>query len=326
MNKKILTKSVQNPAFLKFSELFESIDSRRTNLVRVLTYHWIEDALGFEQQMEFLSQKSHVLSMPEFEDGIFGRAALPPQSVVITFDDAYQNFEECAWPILKSYSLPACLFVPTAFPDHNTMVFWWDRLEHALLHTNTKEALRTPFGRLPIQTGEQRSKAFKRLRVYVKTLPHQEALAFVDQICAELNTGTPEAKVLGWDALRRLASEGVVLGAHTQTHPLLNHIPAAQARAEIAGSLQDLQREIGASSHIFAYPDGQYTREVVQAVKEAGIRLAFTTQRGSIDIHHADHFHLRRNNIGRQATQPVLRARLLQATIYLDRFRPIPSH
>jgi peptidoglycan/xylan/chitin deacetylase (PgdA/CDA1 family) len=132
--------------------------------------------------------------------------------------------------------------------------------------------------------------------------------------------------VLSWDALRRLAGEGVVLGAHTQTHPLLNRIPAVQARAEIAGSLRDLQREVGTTSDIFAYPDGQYTREVVQAVREAGVRLAFTTQRGAIDINQPDHFHLRRNNIGRQATQPVLRARLLQATIHLDRFRPIPSH
>lgn len=325
MIKKLFESALQKPAFLKFVHLLESIDSRRPNLVRVLTYHQIEDAQGFAQQMEFLAKNFYVANMDELIDVSSGHSTLPPKSVVITFDDAYRSFEEYAWPILKSHSLPVTLFVPTAFPDHKEKVFWWDKLENAVTHSHQIDLLQTPFGPLPIGTVDQRTLAYKRLRQYVKSLPHEQALSFVDQVCQDLSSVFPPSKVMTWDALRRLAGEGVTLGAHTQTHPLMNRISLREACEEVIGSMKDLQREIGATSPVFAYPDGQYTQEVVQVVKDAGIQLAFTTQPGTNDMSSSDHLRMRRNNLDRRANQPMLRAKLLQATVYLDRFRPVQN-
>lgn len=325
MKNEIFKAAFQKPTFLKLTSLLESFDSQRPNQVRVLTYHQIEDAHAFEQQMDFLAQNCYVASMIELIDACQGHSILPPKSVVITFDDAYRNFEECAWPILKSHSFSTSMFVPTAFPGNKERIFWWDKLEYAFYQTRNCDPLQTPVGRLPLGTGDQRKHAFKRLRKYVKSLQHSQALVFVDQICERLNCALPPPKVLSWDDLRRLAREGVTLGAHTQTHPLMNRISIQEACDEVVGSRKDLQREIGITYPIFAYPDGQYTKEVVQGVKDAGFYLAFTTQRGTNNLSNADHFRMRRNNIGRQATQPILRTRLLQASVYLDHFRPIPG-
>lgn len=325
MNKRFFDAALQKASFLKLTNLLESINSRRPNQIRVLTYHQIEDVPAFEQQMDFLACNYYVASMRELIDACQGHSTLPPKSVVITFDDAYRNFEECAWPILKRHCFSASMFVPTAFPGNNERIFWWDKLEYVFYQTHKRGPLQTPVGRLPLGTGDQRKHAFKRLRKYVKTLPHRQALAFVDQICEGLNCVLPPPKVLSWDDLRRLGREGVTMGAHTQTHPLMNRVSIQEARDEVIGSLKDLQREIGTTYPIFAYPDGQYTKEVVQAVKDAGFYLAFTTQRGTNDLARPDRFRMRRNNIGRQATQPILRARLLQASVNLDRFRLIPG-
>lgn len=323
MNKRLFEAVFQKASFIKLTNLLESFDSRRANQVRVLTYHQIEDDQAFEQQMDFLARNCYVASMLELIDACQGHSILPPKTVVITFDDAYRNFEECAWPILKRYSFSASMFVPTAFPGNSEKIFWWDKLEHGFYQTPKLDSLQTPVGRLPLGTGDQRKRAFKRVRKYVKTLPHRQALAFVDLIYEGLNCVAPPPKVLSWDDLRRLAREGVTIGAHTQTHPLMNRISIQEASDEVIGSMKDLQREIDIPYPIFAYPDGQFTKEVVQAVKDAGFYLAFTTQRGTNDLTNSDHFRMRRNNIGRQATQPILRARLLQASANLDRFRPI---
>jgi peptidoglycan/xylan/chitin deacetylase (PgdA/CDA1 family) len=325
LNKKFFSAALQNPVLIKLTSFLENIDSRRPNQVRVLTYHVIEDAQAFKQQVDFLAQNCYVASMIELIDACQGHSILPPKSVVITFDDAYLNFDECAWPILKSHSFSASMFVPTAFPGNQERIFWWDKLEYAFYHTRNSEDLQTPVGRLPLRTNDQRTHAFKRLRKYVKSLQHRQALVFVDQICERLNCVHTPPKVLSWEDLRRLSREGVTLGAHTQTHPLMNRISTQEACDEVVGSMKDLQREIGITYPIFAYPDGQYTKEVVRGVQDAGFYLAFTTQRGTNNLSNADHFRMRRNNIGRQATQYILRTRLLQASVYLDPFRPMPG-
>jgi O-antigen biosynthesis protein len=44
-----------------------------------------------------------------------GNGELPPHPVVLTFDDAFTDFETAALPILQSHGFPATLYVPTAY-------------------------------------------------------------------------------------------------------------------------------------------------------------------------------------------------------------------
>ena len=151
--------------------------------MRILTYHRVLNPAGFEQQVRYLASQYHVVSLPElFAAQQYGKA-LPPRALLITFDDGYRNFAECAWPILKRHHLPATLFVPTAFPDNPQGIFWWDQLQHALASTARREPLATPLGRLPLASERERARAYKQLRDYVKTLPHGETLGSVYQVC-----------------------------------------------------------------------------------------------------------------------------------------------
>jgi peptidoglycan/xylan/chitin deacetylase (PgdA/CDA1 family) len=235
--------------------------------------------------------------------------------VLITFDDGYRNFAECAWPILKRHHLPATLFVPTAFPDNPQGIFWWDQLQHALASTARREPLATPLGRLPLASERERLRAYKQLRDYVKTLPHGETLGCIYQVCRQLRVPPPPNDVLSWQELRLLAEEGVSLAAHTQNHPLMTQLPAAEAVAEALGSLRDLQDKVGGVLPVFAYPGGAHNEAIVAGLRRAGFKLGFTTVRGTNDLRRQDPLCLRRNNVGERATQPVLRTRLLQASL-----------
>ena len=113
------------------------------------------------------------------------------------------------------------------------------------------------------------------------------------------------------------------MGVHTRTHPILDRIPLEHARAEILESQRDLEREIGGVSPIFAYPDGGFSDDVVDVLRRSGCALAFTTRRGTNDLRHADRLRLLRINVDWNDPLPVLRARLVYSSVYLNRFRPL---
>jgi peptidoglycan/xylan/chitin deacetylase (PgdA/CDA1 family) len=358
--KPVLNMVVQSSVAGSFMRLLERANSVSGNApepgygCQILTYHYIENAAGFAEQMAYLARHYDVISTPELLAAVREGNKLPPRAMLITFDDAYSNFGDCAWPILQQYRLPATVFVPTAFPDSGRS-FWWDQVTYAILHTG-RAALPelhragVSSGSLPLQNAQQRKLAIKQMKGFFWALPPSEVQDTLDELLQQLDVTPPPSEILGWDQLRRLASEGVTFGAHTRTHPNLALLSAAEVQAQVSGSLQDLEREIGqrypaSVVPVLAYPGGYYSRETVEAVAETDIEMAFTVARGTNDIRqvgggradtananatNADaaqskdgpyRLEMRRNNVGVAATLPVLRARLLQAAPSLHRVR-----
>jgi peptidoglycan/xylan/chitin deacetylase (PgdA/CDA1 family) len=300
----------------------ERAEPRQASLLRVLTYHRVIDAPTFEEHMQYLASHYNVTPLSALLDAVSLGEALPPRSVMITFDDGYREVGELAWPILQRLGLPAVLFVPTAYPDHPDQGFWWDRLEQALDDTPRRDRLRTPIGRLPLAGTGDRARACSRLKRYLTTLHHDAARGRAEAICRELDAPPRLGPgVLGWNDLRRLAGEGLAIGAHSRTHPFMDRLSAEAARDEVLGAMEDLRRELGEALPIFCYPNGRCGPAVLDALRKAGIVVAFTTRRGTNDLRTADPLQLRRINVSRSAALPVLRARLVHSSAYLNRWR-----
>jgi peptidoglycan/xylan/chitin deacetylase (PgdA/CDA1 family) len=325
-----LFSAVNSPASSKVLGVLERVNERFPNLLRVLTYHRIEETNSdpsayhrvtvtpekFDRQMQFLGAHYRVLSMADLLEANLDRRRLPPSAVIVTFDDAYKDFATYAWPILKKYHIPVTLFVPTAFPDHPERVFWWDRIHYAIFENKNLSKLNTDFGCLGLKTDMERKHAFDRIRETVKSLPHKEAMDWVDEICSQLSALPKKNHILGWDDLRRLATAGVTLGAHTRNHPMMDRISIEVTDEEIEGSLMDLKRETGASLPIFAYPGGQVTDGIEERLRRMGIMVAFSTNRGVNDLKRVNWMRLNRINVGPRTTLPVLRAQLLPWSSY----------
>jgi peptidoglycan/xylan/chitin deacetylase (PgdA/CDA1 family) len=338
--KRVASMAARGKAFAALLKVLEHAEGQRPNLLRVLMYHRVDEPdahLGlypglvsatpaaFEEQAAYLAAHYQVVALPQVLAAVRTGTPLPPRSVLLTFDDATRDFAEHAWPILLRHRLPATLFVPTGFPGQPTRAFWWDRLYQAIHETEIRDPLSTALGALPLATPAERGGTFDRFKEYVKTLPHGDAMALVDRLCEALGVGRPERHLLSWDELRRLAREGVTLGAHSRNHPLLNRVSLAEARAEAVGSLRDLEREVGPVPPVFAYPSGGFDGAVVRALREEGFELAFTTASGINDLGTGDHLQLRRIHVGRRTTLSVLRAQLLAWTVCLNRCWPLAA-
>jgi peptidoglycan/xylan/chitin deacetylase (PgdA/CDA1 family) len=318
--------ATRGSAFAWLVDALDRVTRARPDALAVLTYHRISDPARsqllypglisagpseFEEQMRFLAARHRPLSLEELLAARRGEARLPLRSVLVTFDDGYRDFAEEAWPVLRRQGIPVVLFIPTAYPGDPGRAFWWDKLFGALTAARPTQSVETPVGTLRLVSGADRLSAFRRLRSLVRSLPHDEAMGVVDQLCDALGSRPAQSSVLSWPELRELRSEGVVLAPHSRTHPLLDRIPVEAAREEILGSLEDLEREAGPLSRVFAYPAGGENPEVVRVLAEERFELGFTTVRGTNDLREANWLRLRRINVGRASTLPLLRAQLL---------------
>lgn len=97
------------------------------------------------------------------------------------------------------------------------------------------------------------------------------------------NWDPDQARLLTWDEVRELESLGVTIGGHTQTHRRLTELSREQQHDEIWGCKRAIERVLGHSVEAFAYPFGRavdYDAGIVQMVREAGYRYAFSNQYG----------------------------------------------
>jgi peptidoglycan/xylan/chitin deacetylase (PgdA/CDA1 family) len=308
----------------------------RNGLLRVLTYHRVAEIADrpdldprlisttpavFDQQMRYLAEHFNVVTLEEVIEAAHAGKRLPSRAVLITFDDAYCDFSDYAWPVLKRHKLPATMFVPTAYPDRPDRSLWWDRL-HRAFASSRDEFYSTPIGDLSLRTEEERRQNLRSLRKHLKTMSHSEAMEAVDDICDEAGVEPYRAKsILGWEELRQLASEGLMLGAHTRTHPLLTQLPLEAVRSEIVGSCHDLETEIGDTLPTFCYPDGAYNEATIGILKQENCALAFTTVHGQNDLKDVDPLRMQRTNITRRITLPFFRLHLSPFGAYIDKWR-----
>jgi hypothetical protein len=220
---RIATAAVEVAAGSRLLDLLERRGGSDARVLRVLTYHRVIDPgdaplypgvlsatpSGFAAQMRALAERFRVVPIAEVVTALRERAPLPPRALLITFDDAYRDFAEHAWPVLKSLGLPVALFVPTAFPVQPDRTFWWDRLYRAVVSARRDDPLPSAAGRLLLNTPVERERSFCRVRDRVKALPHREAMELVARVCSELEPSPLAGEVLSWDQLRGLAREGV---------------------------------------------------------------------------------------------------------------------
>jgi len=301
---------VEQSGFLRF---LQHSHRNETNSLYVLNYHrvdevnhrpWLSPGListtpdEFEKQMRLVASQYHPVTGEEVLRAARGERNLPSQAVLVTVDDGYLDFKEVIFPVAQRFGIFPILFVATAFVGQGN--FWWDQLYQVIYHSNI-EQLSTPLGLLSIWSKEEKDENYARLSQYIKSTPFENAMDLLDEWVALTMKNSEEKRItLNWDELRELSRSGAVIASHTHNHPILSQVSPEQARNEIRNSQKLIQKEIGCSLPIFAYPDGEpgtFNPDVEKILIEEGFQMAFTTQEGIARIGKDDHFQLHRIGI-----------------------------
>ncbi|WP_024461930.1 polysaccharide deacetylase family protein [Marinimicrobium sp. LS-A18] len=222
----------------------------------------------FELQLRYLKKHFNIISMNQLVFDI-AHNKVQPYSVAITFDDGHQDFYDNAWPLLRNYSVPASLYVTTGFIDKQCWL-WPDYLRHILMNTDA-EGVRIPnVGILPINP-DQLLNTWSAIGDYCLKLNSEDRWPFLRELSVDLGINResnpePPFAPLTWDQLRSMHKEGLDVGSHTVSHPILSRLEKDKLRTELVQSSIRIEKELGARPTGICYPNGlaQDTSQVVE--------------------------------------------------------------
>ncbi len=243
------------------------------------------------------------VSLSRIVEAIEGRATLPDNAITVTVDDGYRNFLY-GHSVFRKHRIPATLYAVSGFAA-GQLWLWPDQVEFGVKNS-PRSALRVSLSSgamdLPVDTAQAKGATLVRLLNVLKETPNNERKAFMQSFgkaCGVEIPAEPPAgrEALTGDELRALSDEGVEIGCHTATHPILSRIEdLAELEREIAGAKQHLEEQTRIPIRHFCYPNGRpidLTHDVLRLVGKAGFLSAVTTSWG-LNTTQVERFRIRR--------------------------------
>ena len=235
----------------------------------------------------------------------FDGAKLPPNPVMITFDDGYRSCRDVALPILRSLGVPATFFIATTFAGERRL-YWWEQIA-AIVRGARGRVGHLAYPR-PMRIDTSDPGARRLLDDTVKNTRELDLDRFLAELraaleipwSAEIEAGLAAPLIMTWDDIRALAAAGMDVESHTRTHRVLETLDRAQLRYELMGSRRDLETQLGRPVRAIAYPVGRCPPLWVRrAVAQAGYRIGLTNATGvntmwPAAMHLRDPFDIRR--------------------------------
>jgi peptidoglycan/xylan/chitin deacetylase (PgdA/CDA1 family) len=104
----------------------------------ILLYHHVSEQTPavtsvspsvFRQHLEYLADNYQVLPLQEVVEAISQGKSLPDKTVVITFDDGYDNIFENAHPLLKEFNFPYTVFINPPLIGNASYQLNWQQIQ-----------------------------------------------------------------------------------------------------------------------------------------------------------------------------------------------------
>ena len=256
----------------------------------------VPDTVDFERQMRWAASMFNVLPLSAAIERLYA-GTLPSRALAVTFDDGYADNEELAAPILERLGMSATFFVATGFLGGGCM--WNDQVIEAIRGCEAGELDLTSFGlsRFSLASIEARRAAISNTLKGIKHFEPARRQAVTDAIVALAGAKPSPPLMMQPGQVRSLRTQGMEVGAHTVTHPILTRLDPAAAFAEMRDSKEELERILGAPVNLFAYPNGvpgqDYAVEHARMARECGFGGAVSTAWGAASAN-SDRFQLPR--------------------------------
>jgi len=261
----------------------------------------------FEEQVRVLAKEFDLIGLDDLNAAVrTGRG----RYVLITFDDAYRdNFDE-AFPILNRFGAPATFFITTGFVDGRHLS-WWDEIGW-MVHMSTKTELKADgWVDVPLSLkAEDRQLAVRALTDHYKVLSAEKARAFMDVLAEATGSGRHPTDDhdpwMTWDHIRELHAAGMHIGGHTVNHPVLAQLGADEQEREIVGCKRRIEAELGAPMRSLSYPDGgrgSFDENTRRILAENDVEFGFSYYGGYRRFGDWDPYDVRRRWLSRSVTR-----------------------
>jgi peptidoglycan/xylan/chitin deacetylase (PgdA/CDA1 family) len=254
---------------------------------------------NFERQIKFFNRFMKGVDTPDF-----GTVSLAEPKYILTFDDGYKDNCAIALPVLKKYSTPSIFFITTG-PVGTNDLLWYDKVR--FFYENKKR--RRGLGSM-VQKKEMKARLTELKKLTAGAF--EESLKLIEQ-----KQDPHGPLMMDWDEVKKAHGDGMFVGSHTHTHPILTRLDLEEQKKEIQTSLDMIRKNLNVVPFLFSYPEGDrksFSKETVDFLKSAGIRYAFTVANG-VNLDMETPFHLKRIGIKASDPIPVTALKIIRAAL-----------
>jgi peptidoglycan/xylan/chitin deacetylase (PgdA/CDA1 family) len=259
------------------------------------------DLTAFREQLGYIRRHYTPVSAADLVNAAAG-SPLPPQPILLSFDDGYRDHYQHVLPLLDTFSIPG-VFFPVSSSMLDRRVLDVNKIQYLLAMTDEVGPLVTAIdeaidresraGRGP-SPSEFRAAWWTPSRwdpaevVYVKrllqhALPEAMRRPLLDDLFHRLVSSdeaafAAELYMTAAEA-REMRAAGMTIGAHGDRHLRLPTLSRDEQALEIDGALRVLDA-VDASRQQFAYSyaNGEHDHTSVELLRARGCGVAFTTR------------------------------------------------
>ena len=268
---------------INFHRFVENYDGQMDTEPTVV--HKIAD---FKREIKFLLKYFDIISLDQAVETLRLGQGFSRPTVSITVDDGFADNFTLLFPVLSLHKVPVTIFLTTGVIGTKDKI-WVDRLADLFLNTQ-KTAMVMKVGmsekRYGLTTLDEKREAYSGVLSELKDVEFAERNRLLGSLEQKLGAAPEDhrAIMLDWEQVRMMSRQGISFGAHTMTHPILTNMPLQDAKREILGSKEAIEKNIGIKVRHFAYPNGRpqdFNEELRSYCKEIGFESISTCDFGN---------------------------------------------
>jgi len=231
----------------------------------------------FEQQLSWLKSHRQIVALRDYLKMTEHGKLAARDVVTVTFDDGLASTFQHAQPLLKKWSIPATFFIATSHLERGHLL-WFSYL-NALCFEGVYDKLSVRGATFVLSSIEHRKQARRSLGALARASGNPRAFSNELAEAYPLQASvTAEYKGMSYEQVSLFGKCDLLeCGAHTVSHSYLDQLSKDKQAEEIFQSKHQLSELTGKPVRYFAYPNGDYNRETLKLVKEAGYEAAFAT-------------------------------------------------
>jgi peptidoglycan/xylan/chitin deacetylase (PgdA/CDA1 family) len=294
-----------------------------TRPLTIVAYHYVRDVWAtpfprirglsvgaFEQQLDYFESHFSIIGPVDVLAAVATGEHLPPNAILLTFDDGYSDHFTNVLPILAERGHTA-MFFPAVRPLAEGSVLDVNKVQFILAAaSNVNEITRKlqeivarygdSYNLMPIETYWSKFSQSSRFddpmtafikRMLQKGLPERLRSEFVNELFQYYVTGDERSFAADLYAsaeqLREMRAMGMHIGCHGYGHYWLDTLSPAEQLRDIERALGWLKKAaIIGNRWTMCYPHGRFNETLIRTLRLLDCSLAFTVEPLQADLDH----------------------------------------
>ena len=242
----------------------------------------------FEWQVKYIKSNYNLIS---FEHLAFLRRSgqpLPERSIIITFDDGFDDNYLYAYPILEKYNAKATFFISTDYIG-SEKIFWFDWVVFLCNKLQEDTVIKVdPSGdSFYLYMEQDKTEMVQSCLSFLKRISDEDRKKAIKQLESSVKITSVESefsRAMSWEMVKEMHdSELAEIGSHAKSHAILSQLNDEDLSDEVNDSRKIIRKQLSSNCSTLSYPVGgatAYNDNVVEAVKKAGYDYAVTYMPG----------------------------------------------